>query len=151
MNGWSSHAGAGGWDAEPAWIYEITWEWEPLPGQRYPGDPGRRRVVHTPVYEASRAAEDHGVGRATVGSPPEWSGESEGDARRDGYPAEPDGSESGVPAEYGRRPEQGPPPGSPAPYLPGPPSYPGQSPGRPAQPPGGSGPRSGPGEQWPDP
>src|SRR4051794_35243380 len=80
MNGWSSHAGAGGWDDEPAWIYEITWEWEPLPGQRYPGDQGRRRAVHTPVYEASRAQDtedERGVGRATVGPPPaqpaEWS------------------------------------------------------------------------------
>src|SRR3954454_23156360 len=57
MNGWSSVAGSGDWDDEPAWVYEITWEWEPLPGQRYPGDPGRRRVVHTPVYEASGASE----------------------------------------------------------------------------------------------
>ena len=57
MNGWSSHVGADRWDDEPAWIYEITWEWEPLPGQRYPGDPGRRRAVHTPVYEASRGGD----------------------------------------------------------------------------------------------
>ena len=57
MNGWSSHSGADRWDDEPAWVYEITWEWEPLPGQRYPGDPGRRRAVHNPVYDASRAAE----------------------------------------------------------------------------------------------
>ena len=34
MNGWSSHSGADRWDDEPAWVYEITWEWEPLPGQR---------------------------------------------------------------------------------------------------------------------
>ncbi len=53
MNGWGSPLG-GGWDDEPAWLYEITWEWEPLPGQRYPGDPGRRRrAVHVPVHEAS--------------------------------------------------------------------------------------------------
>ena len=53
MNGWSSHAGADRWDDQPPWVYEITWEWEPLPGQRYPGDPGRRKAVHTPVYDAS--------------------------------------------------------------------------------------------------
>ncbi|WP_394328299.1 hypothetical protein, partial [Couchioplanes caeruleus] len=57
MNGWSSHVGAGAWDDEPAWVYEITWEWQPLPGQRYPGDPGRRRAVHHPVYDAAAAAE----------------------------------------------------------------------------------------------
>src|SRR5690349_14602087 len=57
MNGWSSHSGADRWDDEPAWVYEITWEWEPQPGQRYPGDPGRRQAVHHPVYDASRAAE----------------------------------------------------------------------------------------------
>src|SRR4029453_11219403 len=74
MNGWSSLVGGGGWDDEPAWIYEITWEWEPLPGQRYPGDPGRRRAVHTPIYEASRGGDMHGVGRAVVGPPPSWSG-----------------------------------------------------------------------------
>ncbi|MBG0568125.1 WG repeat-containing protein [Actinoplanes aureus] len=56
MNGWSSRPGADSWDDEPAWVYEITWEWEPLPGQRYPGDPGRRKAVHTPVYEASRGS-----------------------------------------------------------------------------------------------
>jgi translation initiation factor IF-2 len=56
MNGWSSRPGADGWDDEPAWVYEITWEWEPVPGQRYPGDPGRRKAVHTPVYEASRGS-----------------------------------------------------------------------------------------------
>src|SRR4051794_31698338 len=50
MNGWSSHAGAGGWDDEPGWLYEITWEWEPVPGQRYPGDEGRLRAVHPPVF-----------------------------------------------------------------------------------------------------
>src|SRR5258707_15147838 len=76
MNGGSSHAGADRWDDEPAWIYEITWEWEPLPGQRYPGDEGRRRAVHTPVYEVSRpddaspADDERGVGRAMVGPPP---------------------------------------------------------------------------------
>ena len=64
MNGWSSHLGADRWDDEPAWIYEITWEWEPVPGQRYPGDPGRRRrAVHIPVYEAARGDDVHGVGR----------------------------------------------------------------------------------------
>ena len=52
LNGWSSQPG-NLWGDEPAWVYEITWEWEPLPGQRYPGDPGRRKAVHTPVYEAS--------------------------------------------------------------------------------------------------
>ena len=57
MNGWSSQAGDDRWGDEPAWVYEITWEWEPLPGQRYPGDPGRRRAVHHPVYDPSRAAE----------------------------------------------------------------------------------------------
>src|SRR4051794_20207322 len=66
MTGWSSHAGDDRWGDEPAWVYEITWEWEPLPGQRYPGDPGRRKAVHTPVYEASRG-DDRGRGRATVG------------------------------------------------------------------------------------
>ena len=77
MNGWGSHLG-GGWDDEPAWLYEITWEWEPLPGQRYPGDPGRRRrAVHVPVYEASRGDDGHGVGVAAAGPapepPPSWS------------------------------------------------------------------------------
>src|SRR5690349_17756703 len=69
MNGWSSRPGADGWDDEPAWVYEITWEWEPLPGQRYPGDPGRRKAVHTPVYEANRGGSATG-GDATAGSPP---------------------------------------------------------------------------------
>ncbi|GGK87770.1 WG repeat-containing protein [Mangrovihabitans endophyticus] len=71
MNGWSSHLGEDRWDDEPAWIYEITWEWEPLPGQRYPGDQGRRRAVHTPIYEASRGTDAHGAGRATVGPSPD--------------------------------------------------------------------------------
>src|SRR3712207_2653726 len=57
MNGWSSHRGPGGWDDEPAWVYEITWEWEPTPGKRDPADPGRRRAVHQPVYDAAAAAE----------------------------------------------------------------------------------------------
>jgi hypothetical protein len=39
MNGWSSQVSDDRWGDEPAWVYEITWEWEPLPGQRYPGDP----------------------------------------------------------------------------------------------------------------
>ena len=69
MNGWSSHAGDDRWGDEPAWVYEITWEWEPLPGQRYPGDPGRRKAVHTPVYEAAR-----GDGRSPIGPGPSWSG-----------------------------------------------------------------------------
>src|SRR3954447_20634878 len=67
MNGWSSHSSDDRWGDEPAWVYEITWEWEPLVGQRYPGDPGRRRAVHTPVYEASRG-EDRGVGQAPSGA-----------------------------------------------------------------------------------
>lgn len=68
MNGWSSRPGGEGWDDEPAWVYEVTWEWEPLPGQRYPGDPGRRKAVHTPVYEASRGQSS---GTAPVSSVPE--------------------------------------------------------------------------------
>ena len=63
MNGWSSHADDR-WGNEPAWVYEITWEWEPVPGQRYPGDPGRRKAVHTPVYEASPGIRR--IGRASV-------------------------------------------------------------------------------------
>src|SRR3954469_11098900 len=56
MNGWSSQRGDDRWGDEPAWVYEITWEWEPqTPGQRYPGDPGRRKAVPTPVYEASQS------------------------------------------------------------------------------------------------
>src|SRR3954447_17385385 len=57
MNGWSSHSGADRWDDEPAWVYEITWEGDRKRGQRSPGDPGRRRAVHHPVYDASLAAE----------------------------------------------------------------------------------------------
>ncbi|HET9517327.1 MAG TPA: hypothetical protein VFO77_06345, partial [Actinoplanes sp.] len=58
-------------------MYETTWEWEPLPGQRYPGDPGRpRRTVDRPRPEArpaengtDAAAQSRGIGRATVGRP----------------------------------------------------------------------------------
>ncbi len=35
MNGWSSRPD-NLWGDEPAWVYEISWEWEPLGGQRYP-------------------------------------------------------------------------------------------------------------------
>lgn len=75
MRGWSSHLGGDSWDDEPAWLYEITWEWEQLPAQRHPGDPERRRrAVHIPVYEASRGADVHGVGIAhVVPRPPPWS------------------------------------------------------------------------------
>jgi tetratricopeptide (TPR) repeat protein len=83
MTGWSSRAGDD-WGDEPAWVYEITWEWEPVPGQRYPGDPGRRKAVHTPVYEAKR--DDRGVGRASVGQsptpPPAWSSSEDQVPRR---------------------------------------------------------------------
>ena len=61
MNGWSSRVGDNGWDDEPTWVYELTWEWEPLHGQRYPGDPGPRKATHTPVYDASQ-----GGGRAAA-------------------------------------------------------------------------------------
>ena len=67
MKGWSSHLGGDGWDDEPAWLYEITWEWEQLPGPHHPGDPERRRrAVHIPVYEASRGDDVHGIGVAHV-------------------------------------------------------------------------------------
>src|ERR1700754_788178 len=88
MTGWSSRAGDD-WGDEPAWVYEITWEWEPVPGQRYPGDPGRRKAVHTPVYEAGR--DDRGVGRASVGPSPApptaWSSPDDQAPRR--YPHRP--------------------------------------------------------------
>ncbi len=37
MSGW------GTWADEPEWVRETTWEWEPLAGQRYPGDTGESR------------------------------------------------------------------------------------------------------------
>lgn len=74
MNGWGSHLG-GGWDDEPAWLYEITWEWEPLPGQRYPGDPSRRRrAVHVPVYEAAPDSGPDTAGSVAPPPPASWSG-----------------------------------------------------------------------------
>src|SRR3954468_12482095 len=71
MNGWSSQRGDDRWGDEPAWVYEITWEWEPqTPGQRYPGDPGRRKAVHTPVYEASQTPEPSSGPGSSPGSRP---------------------------------------------------------------------------------
>src|SRR5689334_19962399 len=76
MNGWSSQRGDDRWGDEPAWVYEITWEWEPQsPGQRYPGDPGRRKAVHTPVYEASQpgSASVSGPGSGSASGAGSWS------------------------------------------------------------------------------
>src|SRR5215207_7949903 len=98
MNGWSSHLGADRLDDEPAWVYEITWEWEPLPGQRYPGDPGRRRAVHTPVWEASRGDEIHGVGRAIVNEHGYGHSTEPAPAGGDYWP---DPSDARTPAQYG--------------------------------------------------
>jgi len=88
MNGWSSQRGDDRWGDEPAWVYEITWEWEPQsPGQRYPGDPGRRKAVHTPVYEASHAPgqeSDSASGRASQ----ESRGPSQGDRAFESRPAQ---------------------------------------------------------------
>ncbi|MBU2670692.1 WG repeat-containing protein [Actinoplanes bogorensis] len=93
MSGWGS------WADEPAWVYEITWEWEAQPGQRYPGDPGRRKAVHTPVYEAS----DSG----SASAPASWSGPSE-DQERSPYASSPAparpirGADRPAPASDGR-------------------------------------------------
>src|SRR3954466_1933517 len=103
MNGWSSQLGDGAWDDEPAWVYEITWEWEPLPGQRYPGDPGRRKAVHTPVYEAS-GQEQNEPGYAPRAVPPQRdeAGRNRPAApdQRRGFPAPPDGPYRPGPSQF---------------------------------------------------
>src|SRR3954447_11569137 len=106
MNGWSSQLGDDRWGDEPAWVYEITWEWEPLPGQRYPGDPGRRKAVHTPVYEASRG-DDRGAGRAAVSpaagppTPASWSGPPDQPQGRYAHQAAPPEDTRGREATHG--------------------------------------------------
>src|SRR5689334_19391670 len=57
MNGRSTYLDAGGWDDEPAWASEVTGEWQPHHGQRYPGDPGRAQAVLPPAPDPSAAAD----------------------------------------------------------------------------------------------
>ncbi len=88
--------GGDGWGDQPAWVYEITWEWEPQPGQRYPGDPGRRKAEYTPVYEAS----GHDARRGTSSS------HDEGRAPQGGYsPGRSAPQQQGHPAAAPRREE----------------------------------------------
>lgn len=49
VTGWPS---PGAWGDEPEWVHESTWEWEPLPGQRYPGDAASRRPQPPPRQES---------------------------------------------------------------------------------------------------
>jgi tetratricopeptide (TPR) repeat protein len=52
-------------DDEPAWLSATTWEWEALPGQRYPGAiADRQRAVHFSIADVS-------IGDGRFGRPPE--------------------------------------------------------------------------------
>ncbi|HEX8345966.1 MAG TPA: WG repeat-containing protein [Actinoplanes sp.] len=72
VKGWGSDPGEDQWDDQPAWSSEVTWEWEPLPGQRYPGDPTRRRAPQQRMAEKPAADEPEADEPESGSGPSNW-------------------------------------------------------------------------------